>query len=606
MDTNRDDLFAAIDEIEERQSTKRGRDDNYDDYYRDDDDEEDYPEPPEEILPEQHSEHDGDNGGGERRRRPNIVRPFGEAVGQLQEEEEEEEGEGDEEERASSREERRRRPAPNQHFDSEQEEIGLRKTRELNRHFFQTESAEGERTFDLDTEPEEHAAGMILPNVMLDDENLYFRSLFTVLYQMGKETTRLLKIKLLGHGHDSEGQTAVTELSPEDIANCRAWEKYWTAYMIEHHYTILGRILKLPIGPNGAEETITCTACLMWEIWRVKIILHHDEMERHRTWKIRDSEFLCDRLINTPGVPLDPPPIKPIAPSEKEMEKGNSDKLKQKYAAEMAVYDAALAKWKKKKLIIDTPILKLRQSQIRQLLQFITSRIRIVPYHEDMRLLLLILELKSAVFFCRSMPAGLMDEPKYRSDLRTDEARLAGLNPDSQEATERFGDPGVKFRVTRNYLVFCASYWYPIKRAAYYAEKFALMDLPAEVDRVLPPGSVERFKKWVSRMTKAQGERYMDRIEHVAKDSMLYPGDKAWHEYACINDSTNTDAILRAVRGEHAYNDYHSQLDVSYEVMLSQTGRNFTADMFVLFVFDRYLSTYKGKRFFFCVFPLSV
>lgn len=276
--------------------------------------------------------------------------------------------------------------------------------------------------------------------------------------------------------------------------------------------------------------------------------------------------------------------------------------LLKKYATEMAKYNAELAKWKKKKLIIDTPILRLRQSQIRHLLQFITSRIRVVPYHEDMRTLLLILELKSAVFFCRSMPNGLMDEPKFRSDLRNDEARMAGIDPESADATDRFGDPGVRFRITRDYLVFCASYWYPIKRASYYAERFSLMEMPADVDRVLPPGAVDRFRKWVERMTKAQGERYMDRIEHVAKESMAHPGDKAWHEYACINDSTNTDAILRAVRGEHAYQDYHSQLDVSYQVMLSQTGRNFTSDMFVFFVFDRYLSTYKGTRSFFRVF----
>lgn len=94
-------------------------------------------------------------------------------------------------------------------------------------------------------------------------------------------------------------------------------------------------------------------------------------------------------------------------------------------------------------------------------------------------------------------------------------------------------------------------------------------------------------------MTKAQGERYPDRIEHVGKDSLLNPGDKEWHEYMCINDSTNTDAILRAIRGEHAYQDYHSQLDVSYQVMLSQAGKNHLADMFVFYVFDRYMSTYK-------------
>lgn len=344
-------LFAAIDEIEERQqSAKRGRDPHEEGdpyaagYYYDEDDDDDYP--PEEILPEADSSAAAAAAPGQPRER-NIVRPFGDQVNSADDDEGENRDNDDDEERASVREDRRRVPANSRagaaaaglggnasngmHFDSEQEEVGLRKTRELNRHFFaQVEPGEeNARTFDLDTEPEEHAAGMILPNVMLDDEKLYFRSLFTVLNQMGKETTRLLKIRLFGSGQDSEGRPT-TQLTAEDIANCRAWEKYWTIYVIENHYTILGRILRLPIGPGGKEETITCTACLLWEIWRIKVILYHDEMERHRTWKIKDSEFLCERLVNTPGVPLDPPPIEPIAPTEKELEKGNSDKLKQK------------------------------------------------------------------------------------------------------------------------------------------------------------------------------------------------------------------------------------------------------------------------------------
>ena len=144
---------------------------------------------------------------------------------------------------------------------------------------------------------------------------------------MGKETTRLLRIKMIlepqrkkaeleGTPFIQEGDEA-TALTPEDISNCKAWEKYWTSYVVENHYTVLGKILRIPIGPNGAEETITPTACLMWEIWRIKIILNHDDINNYRTWKIRDSEFLCERLINTPGVPLDPPPIEPIAPTEK-------------------------------------------------------------------------------------------------------------------------------------------------------------------------------------------------------------------------------------------------------------------------------------------------
>lgn len=425
--SDHEELFAAIDEIE-RHGRKRGRRDEYSFSVSD---EEDFP--PVDVLPDDHQEGEQEEilpqEHGPRR---NIVRPFGEPGDLDDEEEPDPEEEGDEADRDADREERRRVPASRVEsdrrvFDSEQEEIGLRRTRSLNRHFFPEAGEEGERDFDVDTYPDEHAAGMILPHVILDNENIYFRSLFTVINEMGKETTRLLRIRFNGKGVDREGKEA-TSLTEEDLSNCRAWLKYWTAYVVEHHYTVLGRVLRLPIGPDGADESITCTACLMWEIWRITVILRYDDLDKHRKWKIKDSEFLCDRLVNTPGVPLDPAPIAPIAPTEKELEKGNKERLLQKYNEAMGVYNEALGKWKKKKLVIDTPVLLLKQSQIRHLLQFISSRMRIVPYHEDMKLLLDILELKSAIFFCRHMPSGLLDEPKFRSDIRNDEARLAGFS----------------------------------------------------------------------------------------------------------------------------------------------------------------------------------
>jgi hypothetical protein len=179
-------MFAAIDNMEDaweriyanaetrQQTQKRGRSDDEEPEEPEQEEEEDYP--PEEILPEEHEESEGPGSSRPSARHTdrNIVRPFGQRINSQQPAEDEDEDDPEERERDRDREERRR----NRHFDSEDEEVGLRKTRDLNRHFFAEPVAadgSGERVIDISVEPDEYAAGMILPNVLLDDENLYFK-----------------------------------------------------------------------------------------------------------------------------------------------------------------------------------------------------------------------------------------------------------------------------------------------------------------------------------------------------------------------------------------------------------------------------------------------
>jgi hypothetical protein len=88
------------------------------------------------------------------------------------------------------------------------------------------------RIIDEDDEPEEHVHGMVLPTVDLTDTNLFYRELFRVICAMGTELTRLLTQLLVSK----------SPLTPPDRNRCNAWHKYWTSYLIEYHYIVLGKV----------------------------------------------------------------------------------------------------------------------------------------------------------------------------------------------------------------------------------------------------------------------------------------------------------------------------------------------------------------------------
>ncbi len=467
-----------------------------------------------------------------------------------------------------------------------------------------------ERHIDEDDEPEEHAAGMILPSIVLTHEEVYFRSFYQVICAMGTETTRLLNQLLVEK----------KPLTSPDRARCNAWVKYWTAYMVENHYTILGRVMVLPLGEGGAVERISGTSCMMWELFRLKLILSHHMLHQLRDWKIRDSPFLVQWLLETPGIDLDPKPIKP-----EDLKENAGPGAVEKYEKAMRIYEEESHKFRNNKLLADTPILLMKQSQAKHVVQFITSRLEIIPYHKDIRQLIDLLELKTSMFFCRTMPPVLMDVTNMRTDMRleadkfarqleaeiqsrinTGAERLAEYQEAMQQAIdERRREselptmPGAgRFTINRDYLIFCSCYFYPLVRAMYYAESFPRLELERahDVASYLPVGAVQRMEAWCRRLAKGQGDKYLDRLEDVAAESLVHHGDMEWLTYRHPDESTNVAVVLRKVRGEHAYLDYHAQTGLSSAVLLDQVGRCWTSNLYVMYLFDRYLSTYKGTN----------
>jgi len=481
---------------------------------------------------------------------------------------------------------------------------------------------ENDRLIDEDDEEEEYVAGMILPKVVLDDEDIYMRELCRVLCAMGNETTRLLNKILVDKG----------SITVEEERNCRAWIKYWTIYYVENYYTILGKIIPLPTGRNGEKESFSGGMCVRAEIWRLKLIVNFNMLPNMRTWKISDSEFLVKWLIDTPGVRLDCPPKEP---KMKDVKGGiPTDEDRREYEQELAKYKEKLDKFNKTRKIADTPILMLRQAQVMHLAQFITGRIKIIPYTTEIRKLLEYLELKCAMFFCQTMPSSQMNHEKFRVSIQSeidairkraeeeqqkqreqqeqhrnnggewrrefDEAmEYARERQQQQQQQQQKEDVGKwevdRFTGNRDFWIYCTCYFYPLTRYLYYVDLLPRLNLhrAGDVESYLPEGAIQRLEAWMRQAAKRQGDKYFDRLEEAAEEGLLHDGDMQWHLYRYPEESTNIAVVVRKTRGENAYEDYHEQTGLSHTVIMDQVNRNWLSNTYVVNLFDRYLNTYK-------------
>lgn len=491
-----------------------------------------------------------------------------------------------------------------------------------------------QRLIDEDIEEEEHVAGMILPKIVLDDEDVYYRELTRVLCAMGKETTRLLEKLLVEKGK-------LTHLEKE---KAKSWIKYWTIYMVENYYTILGKIVQIPTGPNGDAEYFSGALGVMGELWRIKLIVNFEQIGEMRHWKISDSEFLMRWLVETPGVKLDCPPRVPVL----ETSKGGvvREENKVKYEKDMAKYKLELEKFENTRKVVDTPIMMLRQKQIMHLVQFVTGKLHIIPYHEDIRRLIEYLELKNAMLFCQSMPGSQLNNEKFRTPIQQEidnvmeEAKKERIRQQQQEArdlgtvsawrkeyqkamedaaqrqenldkqsrastttndtapsnTESASGINMdRWTVTRDYWIYCTHYFYPLLRALYYVDVIPKMNLQhaGDVESYLPEGATKRLEEWMVKLAQRQGDKYFDRLEEAADEAMSHPGDMDWMLFRHPEESTNTGVVIRKVRGEDAYLDYHEQTGLSYAVIMGQVNDNVISNVYVLELFDRFMNTYK-------------
>lgn len=453
-------------------------------------------------------------------------------------------------------------------------------------------------------EDERESEGMVLPRLGDGSWNLYMLEFWRVLCRMGIETTSLIGRVV------RDGQ----QLGAEERHKIAVWIKYWTGYMIEFHYHGLGQVISTPTGPGGEMERISGTSAMMCEIWRLTLVLNYSRMGELRNYRISDSAFLTRWLLELPGIPLDCPPKEPVEPKPKTSGGTVTQKQRDDYQEACVKYAARLSLFQAKRRISETPVLKMRQSQVRTLLQFLSARMKVVPYADDIRHLFSVLELKTAMFFCLSMSGSQLDDKTMRADLAeevkvAEEARRVDFKRKvrdeyaeaARQAAEEQPDlepvqEGGRYIVNRDFWIYCASYWYPFKRAFYLIEMMPRMNLERgdRPESYLPDGAIARMEAWARRSATNQGDNFQDRLAEAADDAMRFPGDEEWKAYKFPDESTNVDVILRKLRGDAYYDDYHTQLDMSPTAIMNQVNTNWLSTTFVLLLFDRYMNTYKG------------
>lgn len=446
-------------------------------------------------------------------------------------------------------------------------------------------------------EDEEHEAGAVLPNVILADANMYYRELLRVVVGAANENTALLE-KVLHQGY---------QLSADELHRLNVRIKYWTVYLVENYYQVLGHIVLTPTGPGGESEQSSGSIFILPEIWRMKLLVNHARLQDLQAWKLSDSEFLREWFLDAPGVPLDCPPKHPTLAKAKNGEVRPEDQ--RKYDHELEVYAEKMRQFEATKRIADTPLLMLNQRKVMRLVQYMTSKIRVIPYHADLVKLLELLELKTAMFFCQTMPGGVLNDPQFRSDMHEEIAKMRirmeegkDTLPQTRDASlwdmwEQQRPKDTEFTASRDFWFFCAIYFVPLKRAVYWAENFQRLRLPRPMDKFLPEGACKRLKEWIGMLAKQQGDKFHDRLEVAARDGLVHPSDLDWLSYRFPSDGVDPVTVLRKTRGVAEYDDYHEQMQFSWQTVLNQVNVNPMSNLYVLHLFDRYLNAYKQTQF---------
>lgn len=446
-------------------------------------------------------------------------------------------------------------------------------------------------------EDEEHEAGAVLPNVILADANLYYRELLRVVVGAANENTALLE-KVLHQGH---------VLTAEELHRLNVRIKYWTVYLVENYYQVLGHIVLTPTGQGGESEQSSGSIFILPEIWRMKLLVNHARLPDLQAWKLSDSEFLREWFLDAPGVPLDRPPKHPTLAKAKNGEVRPEDQ--RKYDHELEVYAENVRQFEATKRISDTPLLMMNQRKVMRLVQYMTSKIRVLPYHADMVKLLEMLELKTAMFFCQTMPGGVLNDPQFRSDMHDEIDKMrkrmeegAKDSMQSRDASlwemwEQQRPKDTEFTASRDFWFFCAIYFVPLKRALYWAENFQRLRLPRPMDKFLPEGACGRLKDWIAMLAKQQGDKFHDRLEVAARDGLVHPSDLDWLSYRFPSDGVDPVTVLRKTRGVAEFDDYHEQMQFSWQTVLNQVNVNPMSNLYVLHLFDRYLNAYKQTQF---------
>jgi hypothetical protein len=122
-------------------------------------------------------------------------------------------------------------------------------------------------------------------------------------------------------------------------------------------------------------ERISGTSAMMCEIWRLTLVLNFSKLGQLRAYRIVDSPFLVKWLLDLPGIPLDCPPKEPVEPKPKTDGGTVTQKQRDDYVEACTKYGIRLRIFQAKRRISETPVLRMRQSQVPILVYLIETHI---------------------------------------------------------------------------------------------------------------------------------------------------------------------------------------------------------------------------------------
>jgi hypothetical protein len=440
-------------------------------------------------------------------------------------------------------------------FLNEEEEVEPRRGRRRQRFEYEEEEEHGNEyeeehdpardifgddmgVMDEDDDEEDDMSLPLLDHVFSD---VYRERFMAVVCAMGDTTTELLRDILVEK----------RRVPVETMEKCKQWIFNWTGYLVEHYdqeiddnRNTLGTIIELPTGINGKMQSECLAIHALVEIWRLKLIVAHSRLHTLVYWKICTSEFLMGW-----------------------MEEDIPDRK-----------------------LLETPVIYYRQSQILAILEYLVTKINIIPLHEDYQQLFEIIELKNAMWYGQSMPQSFLDAKGFFGLVE----RNRGEDPQDWEGPDdTVGRQSPNAFINRNYVIYCMCYLTPFMRRFYYPQIFTFHRMEHEPLHYLPDGAVDRLKKWMHVLAKRQESSFYERYLDICQEGYLYPGDTEWSKFLNKGGELTAVEIIKMLRGKGANDLYVAETGFTWQLVLAGVNRRYSSNLYVINLFDRWMNTFK-------------
>jgi hypothetical protein len=374
-----------------------------------------------------------------------------------------------------------------------------------------------------------------------------------VITKMGRRTSKALK-KILQDGEN---------ISWAERDMFRDTMDAWQAYLVENfRLKEVGKINMLPVGPDRTQVPSSFAMQIYWEICRMKVIVHKEDLPNMVEWTLADRPEL---------------------------------KILLKKAGEVVADD-------------EIGILLYTQEEIKAVIFNLVEVLNTIPYLASFREFFDLVELKCATFFCQTMPGTIVNDETFRTIVgkrvdpnatkkrKINETSINSMLEDDEDEEEEDDDESLN-RCTFNRLfwVFCTNYVTQIRRRFHYESLFPVANLDRSPLSYIPDGSIERLKMWCHNLADGLADNFDERYKDSCRQAYNFPGDAEWFFFRYPHMSKTVEAQVKKLRAKTAV-EFFAQANVSRGSALARTHASYPSILFVLDLLDRYFRIFKQLK----------